>query len=65
MTAANNITIKNPSQFRNVMGLIPVGDEVELRLKRGSDLLSAKVRVEPPVSQRPGQRGQRKTTEAQ
>jgi len=59
VTAANNVAIKNTSQFRNLVGLLPVGSEVDLRLKRGSDLLSAKVRVEAAATQRTTQRARR------
>jgi Do/DeqQ family serine protease len=59
VTAANNVAIRNTSQFRNVVGLLPVGSEVDLRLKRGSDLLSTKVRVEAAATQRPTQRARR------
>jgi serine protease Do len=59
VTAANNVAIKNTSQFRNLVGLLPVGSEVDLRLKRGSDLLSAKVRVEAAATQRSTQRARR------
>jgi S1-C subfamily serine protease len=59
VTAANNVAIKNSSQFRNLVGLLPVGSEIDLRLKRGSDLLSAKVRVEAAATQRSTQRARR------
>jgi|SRR4051794_21202168 S1-C subfamily serine protease len=59
VTAANNVAIKNSSQFRNLVGLLPVGREIDLRLKRGSDLVSAKVRVEAAATQRSTQRARR------
>jgi Do/DeqQ family serine protease len=50
--AANNMAVKSSSQFRNLIGLMPVGSEIDLRLKRGSDLLNAKVRVEASAATR-------------
>jgi len=58
--AANNVAIKSPSQFRNYIGLMPVGSEIDLRVKRGGDLLSAKVRVEASAAApKPSQRARR------
>jgi len=58
--AANNVAVKNSSQFRNIVGLMPVGSEIDLRLKRGADLLSAKVRVEASVTARSSQQRARR-----
>jgi serine protease Do len=58
--AANNVAVKNSSQFRNLIGLMPVGTEIDLRLKRGADLLSAKVRVEASVTARSSQQRARR-----
>jgi serine protease Do len=58
--AANNVAIRNPSQFRNYIGLMPVGSEIDLRVKRGADQFSAKVRVEASAAApKPSQRARR------
>ena len=48
VTMANTIRIRSSSQFRNLIGLTPVGSELDLRFRRGSEAFSAKVLVEPP-----------------
>jgi serine protease Do len=47
VTFANGVPIKSASQFRNLVGLLPVGTEMDLRYRRGADQVSAKVRIEP------------------
>jgi Do/DeqQ family serine protease len=53
VTLANNIRIKSSSQFRNLVGLTPIGSEIDLRFLRGSEAFSAKVQVEPPPKGKP------------
>jgi Do/DeqQ family serine protease len=48
VTAANGVLIKNPSQFRNLIGFLPVGSEVDLRYRRGAETLTTTVRIEAP-----------------
>jgi Do/DeqQ family serine protease len=48
VTMANTIRIRSSSQFRNLVGLTPIGSEIDLRFRRGSEAFSAKVLVEPP-----------------
>src|SRR4029453_2170159 len=48
VTMANAIRIRSSSQFRNLVGLTPVGSEIDLRFRRGSEAVSAKILVEPP-----------------
>jgi serine protease Do len=48
VTMANAIRIRSSSQFRNLVGLTPVGSEIDLRFRRGSEAFSAKILVEPP-----------------
>src|SRR6516164_2872741 len=48
VTMANTIRIRSSSQFRNLIGLTPVGSELDLRFRRGSEAFSSKVLVEPP-----------------
>jgi Do/DeqQ family serine protease len=45
--AANSVAIKSSAQFRNLIGLTPVGNQIDIRFKRGTEMLSAKVQVEP------------------
>jgi serine protease Do len=44
---ANGVPIKSSSQFRNLVGLLPVGTEMELRYRHSAELLTAKVKIEP------------------
>ncbi|MDQ2082760.1 trypsin-like peptidase domain-containing protein [Xanthobacteraceae bacterium Astr-EGSB] len=46
VTFANGVPIKNGSQFRNLVGLLPIGTEMELRYRRGAELRAAKVTIE-------------------
>ena len=48
VTMANAIRIKSSAEFRNLVGLTPVGSEIDIRFRRGSEAFSAKVVVEPP-----------------
>jgi serine protease Do len=45
--AANSVAIKSSSQFRNLIGLTPVGSQIDIRFRRGTEMLSANVQVEP------------------
>jgi hypothetical protein len=49
VTFANGVPIKTSSQFRNLVGLLPVGTEIDLRYRRGAELAVAKVRIEHSV----------------
>jgi serine protease Do len=55
VTTANGTPIKTSAQFRNLIGLTPVGTEIELTVKRGSSALAARVRVEPVAQKRAAQ----------
>jgi S1-C subfamily serine protease len=57
--AANNVAIKSSSQFRNLIGLTPVGSQIDIRFKRGSEMLNAKVQVEAVKSKAPTQHARR------
>src|SRR5215470_43439 len=46
VTFANGVAIKTSSQFRNLVGLLPVGTEIDLRYRRGAELAAAKVKIE-------------------
>ena len=46
ITAANNVRIRSPSQFRNVVGLTPVGSQIQLQLRRGKEIVAAAVQIE-------------------
>jgi len=46
ITAANNVRIRSPSQFRNVVGLTPVGSQIQLQLRRGKEIVAATVQIE-------------------
>lgn len=47
VTFANGVPVKSGAQFRNLVGLLPVGTEVDIRYRRGTELRTAKVRIEP------------------
>jgi Do/DeqQ family serine protease len=55
VTTANGIPIKSSAQFRNFIGLTPVGTEIDLTVRRGNSPLAAKVRVEPVLQKRAAQ----------
>ena len=46
VTFANGVPIKTSSQFRNLVGLLPVGTEIDLRYRRGAELAIARVKIE-------------------
>jgi serine protease Do len=46
ITAANSVRIRNPSQFRNVVGLTPVGNQIDLQLRRGKEIVAVSVQIE-------------------
>jgi serine protease Do len=48
VVAANGVAIANPSALRNFVGLLPIGAEVDLRYRRGSQIRRARVRIEAP-----------------
>jgi len=45
VTAINGRTVRGSSDLRNRMGLIPVGDEVELQVQRGGRPLDLRLRI--------------------
>jgi S1-C subfamily serine protease len=45
--AANGSEIKGASAFRNVLGLLPVGSEIDIRYRRGTEILKTTVRIMP------------------
>ncbi|HEY7243667.1 MAG TPA: trypsin-like peptidase domain-containing protein [Xanthobacteraceae bacterium] len=57
--AANSVAIKSSSQFRNLIGLTPVGSQIDVRFRRGNEMLSAKVQVEPLKGKAPTQHTRR------
>ena len=59
VTMANNVRIRSSSQFRNLIGLTPVGSEIDLRFRRGSEFFAAKVQIEP-LKQKPPDRNARR-----
>jgi serine protease Do len=48
VTAANGVPITSSSQFRNLVGLMPIGSEIELHYQRGSDNAATHLRIEAP-----------------
>jgi Do/DeqQ family serine protease len=48
VVAMNNRPIRTPAEFRTRLGLTPVGDEVELRVQRGTDTRVLRVRIAEP-----------------
>ena len=50
VTFANGVPIKSASQFRNLVGLLPVGTEMDLRYRRGAELRAGKVKIEPSAA---------------
>jgi len=60
VTKANDIPIKNSSQLRNLLGLTPIGSDIELRYRRGDKVLATKVQIEAPNKPLP-----RRTTQKQ
>jgi hypothetical protein len=59
ITTANNIRIRSPSQFRNIVGLTPVGSEIDLRVRRGKEIVTAKVQIEALKQKRSDQHARR------
>ncbi len=55
VTTANGTPIKSSAQFRNLIGLTPVGTDIDLTIRRGNSALAARVRVEPVVQKRAAQ----------
>jgi Do/DeqQ family serine protease len=56
VTLANSVRIRNSSQLRNLVGLTPVGSDIDLRFLRGKEALSATVHVEPTKQKQTAQR---------
>jgi serine protease Do len=52
VTMANGMPIRTSAQLRNLIGLTPVGTEIDLTVRRGSAALAARVRVEPVTQKR-------------
>lgn len=52
VTMANGMPIRTSAQLRNLIGLTPVGTEIDLAVRRGSAALAARVRVEPVAQKR-------------
>jgi Do/DeqQ family serine protease len=48
VTLANSVAIKSSAQFRNLIGLTPVGSQIDVRFRRGGEMMSTKVAVEAP-----------------
>jgi serine protease Do len=51
--AVNGAAIRNSAQFRNTVGLLPIGSELELRYQRGAETAATRLRIEatrPTVS---------------
>jgi Do/DeqQ family serine protease len=46
ITTANSVRIRSPSQFRNVVGLTPVGKQIDLQLRRGKEIVAVTVEIE-------------------
>jgi serine protease Do len=59
ITTANSIRIRGPSQFRNIVGLTPVGSEIDLRVRRGREIVTAKVQIEALKQKRSDQHARR------
>jgi S1-C subfamily serine protease len=47
ITTANGVRIRSPSQFRNFVGLTPVGKQIDLQLRRGKEIVAVTVQIEP------------------
>jgi serine protease Do len=47
VTVANGVPIKTSSQFRNLVGLLPVGTKIDVRYRRGAELGNATLEIEP------------------
>jgi S1-C subfamily serine protease len=52
VTTANGTPIKTSAQLRNLIGLTPVGTEIDLTVRRGNTALATRVRVEPLAQRR-------------
>jgi S1-C subfamily serine protease len=50
--AANGSEIKGASALRNMLGILPVGTEIDIRYRRGAEILKTTVRIEP-IKQKP------------
>lgn len=48
VTAVNGTAIRSSSQFRNLIGLMPIGSELELRYRRGAVNGTARIQIEAP-----------------
>jgi S1-C subfamily serine protease len=59
VTMANNVRIRSSSQFRNFIGLTPIGTEIDLRFRRGGEFFAAKLQIEP-LKQKPPDRNARR-----
>jgi Do/DeqQ family serine protease len=56
---ANGVPIKSSSQFRNIVGLLPIGTELELQYQRGKEIAATKLRIEAPRQSTSGERTSR------
>jgi serine protease Do len=59
ITAANSVRIRNHSQFRNVVGLTPVGNQIDLQLRRGKEIVAVSVQIEALKQKRSNQHARR------
>ncbi len=51
--AANGTPVRSAAQFRTVIGLLPIGTELEVQYRRGKDMAATRLRIEgtkPPVA---------------
>ena len=44
--AVDGKPIENPAQLRNLVGLMPIGHEIDVRYRRGGEIGEATVRIE-------------------
>jgi serine protease Do len=59
ITTANSVRIRSPSQFRNVVGLTPVGKQIDLQLRRGKEIIAVTVQIEALKQKRLDQHARR------
>jgi serine protease Do len=57
--SANGVPIKSSSQFRNIVGLLPIGTELDLQYQRGKEMAATKLRIEAPRQSASGERTSR------
>jgi serine protease Do len=63
VVAANGAPIKSSPRLRNLVGLLPIGSEVNLRYQRGVEILETKVLVEELKQRKASTRSKRRTAE--